>query len=402
MQLRGITVDELPRYLAADFAAFGEHWDPGKPPGPFQAHEVERAIAVVDGEAIVGTGRTYSMEITVPGLAVVPAAGVSAIAVLPTHRRRGALRAMMTKLLDDAVAAGEPLAILHASEAAIYGRFGFAPATQSVRFEVKRREAQLRATPPPARTRLVELDEALKVFPEVFDRVRRSRPGVVSRPAPWWKDEFPSFPVPGVHFYVLLERDGRPEGYVSYRFQARWPNRSSSRIAVQELAAATPEAQIALWQYLLSVDLVDVIDAPFLALDDPLPWILSAHRTAQVTGVHDSLWIRILDVPAALSARHYAYRGGLVLGVVDDFRAGGDAAGRFALEAGGDGALCTRTTASPDLTIGAAELSAAYLGGVRLATLGAAGRVQEEKAGALARADRMFAGDRAPHAMTWF
>jgi predicted acetyltransferase len=309
---------------------------------------------------------------------------------------------MMTKLLDDAVAAGEPLAILHASEAAIYGRFGFGPATQTMRFEVKRREAQLREAPPPARTRLVEFDEALKVFPGVFDLVRRSRPGVVSRPAPWWKDEFPTFPVPGVHFYVVLEREGRPEGYASYRFQARWPNRSASRLALQELAAASPEAHHALWQYLLSVDLVDVIDSPFSALDDPLPWMLVAHRDAQVTGVYDSLWNRVLDVPTALSARRYAYRGGLVLEVVDDFRAGGEAAGRFALEAGGDGALCTRTTASPDLTMGVAELSAAYLGGVRLATLGAAGRVQEETAGALTRADAMFAGDRFPFAMTWF
>jgi predicted acetyltransferase len=402
MQLRRITVDELPQFLTADFAAFGEHWDSSKPPGAFLTHEIERAIAVVDGDEIVGTGRNYSLELTVPGLAVVPAAGVSAIAVLPTHRRRGALRAMMSTLLDDAVTAGEPLAILHASEAAIYGRFGFAPASQTVRFEVTRREAQFRAAPPAARTRLIEFDEVLKVFPEVFERVRRSRPGVVSRPLPWWKDEFRSFPVPGVHFYVVLERDGRPDGYASYRFQARWPERSESRVVLQELAAVTPEAHAALWHYLLSIDLVDIIDTRFSALDDPLPWLLTSHRAARATGLHDSLWARILDVPAALAARRYRDRGGLVLEVIDDFRTGGEAAGRFALEAGGDGAVCTRTGARPDLTLGVAELSAAYLGGIRLATLAAAGRVQEERAGALARADSMFAGDRFPFAMTWF
>jgi predicted acetyltransferase len=402
MELRRITVDELPQYLTADFAAFGERWDTSRPPGPFLTHEVERAIAVVDGEAIVGTGRNYSMEVTVPGLATVPAGGVSAIAVLPTHRRQGALTAMMGRLLDDAVAAGEPLAILHASEGAIYGRFGFAPATQVMRFDVDRREARFRVPTPEARTRIIEPDEVLKIFPEVFEQVRRSRPGVVSRPAPWWPDEFFTFPVPGIRFDVLLERAGRPEGYVSYKFQPRWPDRSDSRLVVQELVAVSPEAHAALWRYLVSVDLVQTIETRFAALDDPFPWMLTSHRTARVIGVHDSLWARILDVPTALAARRYGNRGGLVLEVVDEFRPGGDAAGRFALEVGAGGVLCARTTASPDLVLGVAELSAAYLGGVRLATLSAAGRVQEETSGTLARADAMFAGERMPYALTWF
>ncbi|MGH9027910.1 MAG: GNAT family N-acetyltransferase [Acidimicrobiia bacterium] len=402
MQLRRITADELPRFLAADFSSFGERWDSNRPPGPFLSHEVERTLAVVEDDAIVGTGRLYSMELTVPGLATLPAAGVSAIAVLPTHRRRGALRAMMAQLLDDAVAAGEPLSILHASESAIYGRFGFAPATQSMCFEVTRRDTRFRAPAPHARTRFVDTDEALKVFPEVFDRVRRSRPGVVSRPAPWWHDEYFDFPVPGNRFDVVLERDGRPDGYLSYKFQPRWPERADGRIVVQELCAVSPEAHAALWHYLAAVDLVEVIDARFCAVDDALPWLLVSHRAASVTSVGDALWLRILDVPAALSARRYARRGGLVLEVVDEFRPDGAAAGRFALEVGGDGVLCTRTTASPDLTVGVAELGAAYLGGVRFATLAAAGLVEEHRPGSLPRADATFAADRAPFAMTWF
>jgi predicted acetyltransferase len=402
MQLRRVTVDELPQFLAADFAAFGEEWDARRPPGPFLSHEVERALAVVDGDAIVGTGRLYSMELTVPGLAIVPAAGVSAIAVLPTHRRRGALQVMMGQLLDDAVAAGEPLAILHASEGAIYGRYGFAPATQTIRFEVARREARFRAPPPAARTRLVDTDEALKVFPEVFDRIRRSRPGAVSRPTPWWPDEYLEFPVSGVRFDVLLERDGRPDGYVSYKFQRRWPERADGRIVVQELAAASPEAHAALWHYLMSIDLVLTIEARFCAVDDPLPWLLTSPRDAAVTSMDDSLWLRLLDVPAALPARRYGYRGGLVLEVVDEFRPDGNASGRFALEVGGRGVVCTRTTSRPDLTLGVAELSAAYLGGVRFGTLAVAGRAREHTSGALARADAMFASPRPPHDMTWF
>jgi predicted acetyltransferase len=402
MQLRRVTLDELPRFLAADFAAFGEEWDGSRPPGPFLSHEVERALAVVDGDAIVGTGRLYSMELTVPGLAIVPAAGVSAIAVLPTHRRRGALRAMMGQLLDDAVAAGEPLAILNASEGAIYGRYGFAPATQAIHYEISRHEARLLAPPPPARIRLVDPDEVLKVFPEVFDRVRRSRPGAVSRPTPWWRDEFLDFPVPGVRFDVLVERDGRPDGYVSYKFQRQWPEHANGRVVVRELAAASPEALAALWHYLVSIDLVRVIELHHCAVDDPLPWLLTSPRAANVTSMGDSLWLRLLDVPAALAARRYGYRGGLVLEVVDEFRSGGNAAGRFALEVGGRGVVCTRTTARPDLTLGVAELSAAYLGGIRYETLANAGRVREHAGGALARADAMFASPRLPHAMTWF
>jgi predicted acetyltransferase len=402
VDVRYIAPEELPAYLAADMASFGERYDPATPPDPMVSSELERAVAVVDGDAIVGTGRNFSFEVTVPGLATVPAAGVSAIAVLPTHRRRGALRAMMAKLLDDAVAAEEPMAILYASESEIYGRFGFGVATHIQRYEIERRETRFAAPAPPARTRLVEPDEALKVFPEVFEQIRHSRPGVVSRPAQWWPGEYLDFPVPGVRFDVLLERDGRPEGYVSYKFQRRWPDRADGRIVVQELAAASPEAHVGLWHYLVAVDLVRIIDAPFCALDEPLPWLLRSRRTAKARDVHDSLWLRLLDVPAALSARRYGATGGLVLEVVDEFRPDGAAAGRFALEVGRGGALCTPTTSRPDLTLGVADLSSTYLGGPRLATLAAAGRLHEHTAGVLARADAMFAGHRPPYAMTWF
>jgi predicted acetyltransferase len=271
-----------------------------------------------------------------------------------------------------------------------------------MRLEIARRELRFRVSAPPARTRLVDRDEALKVLPEVFERVRRTRPGVVSRPAPWWHDEYFDFPVAGNRFDVLLERDGRPDGYVSYTFQPQWPDRADGRVAVQEMCAASPVAHIALWHYLASIDLVQTIDARFCALDDPLPWLLRSHRAAAVTEVNDALWVRILDVEAALSARRYAVGGGFVLEVVDAFRPDGAAAGRFALEIGGDGVFCTRTTADPDLTLGVAELGAAYLGGVRLATLAAAGRIDEHTPGTLARADAAFTAPRPPYAMTWF
>src|SRR6266511_1640183 len=191
LSYRPVTVDELAAYCRACATGFGESLDWYEKHPQWAALEPERTVAAFDGDAIVGTSRNFSLELTVPGGAVLPVAGVSAVAVLPTHTRRGVLRAMMTILLDDAVAREEPVAMLTASEGGIYGRFGFGITIRTMRMEITTSEIEFASARPSGQLRMLDLDAARKLEPEVFDRARRDRPGAVSRPDAWWPAEQP-------------------------------------------------------------------------------------------------------------------------------------------------------------------------------------------------------------------
>jgi predicted acetyltransferase len=406
IELRPVTSAEVEAYVRACATGFGERVDPERLGSEWVNHELDRTLAAFDEGEIVGTGRLYSLELTLPGGALEPTAAVSAIAVLPTHRRRGILTALMRRHLDDAIAGGEALAILHASEGGIYRRFGFGVATSSMSFTLERRHSPfLQPVPGDGRVRFVDEETAAKVLPDVFDRARRVQPGGVERIPAWWGDQFfhPDRNERGTRFLAIHESSaGTLDGFVSYRIQEEWDGVSHNRLRVNDLVAVTPVARAALWRYLCDVDLVETISAFSVPVDDPLRWLLAESRRLRVTRVSDDLWVRILDVPAALSARRYEAAGRLVLEVVDDLVPDGAAAGRFVLEGGPDGSFASRTDGEPDLALGVADLGAAYLGGVEFSTLARAGLVEERVAGALARADAMFRVTPAPYAMTWF
>jgi predicted acetyltransferase len=407
-ELRPVTADEVAAYVRADLAAFGQsRVDAERLKLEWTHHELDRTLAAFDEGEIVGTGRLYSLELTLPGGHLAPVAGVSWIAVLPTHRRLGILSAIMSRQLDDAVARGETMAVLHASEAVIYRRFGYGVATSSIDFTLERRHAAfLQPLPVGGRVRLVDDATARKVFPEVFDRARRVQPGAVSRVDAWWGDQF--FHVEkkeqGSNFFVTYESPAHDlDGYAAYRTVNRWERGvSRNRLEVEDLVTVTPEARAVLWRYLCDVDLVETLTAWGCPVDEPLRWLLADSRRLQVERVSDGLWVRLLDAAAALAARTYAAPGRVVFEVADPLRPDGAAAGRVALEGGPDGADARRTRAQPDLVLGVAELGAAYLGGVAFSTLARAGLVEERTTGALARADAMFRTEPSPLAMTWF
>lgn len=403
--LRPVTRDELTEFTMTALAAFGERFDPARFELDWTSVELDRTLAAFDRDEIVGTGRLYSLELTMPGGQVVPAAGVSWIAVLPTHRRRGILTAIKQTQLDDAVARGEPLAILYASESGIYRRFGYGVATSSMSVSVERRRSAFLNPVPPGRVRLVGEDDARKLFPEIFDRARRAQPGAVQRVDAWWPDEFfwrdPD--EKGTRFYCVCESpDGSLDGYAAYRFDASWDADANGTLHVVDLVTVSPAARAVLWRYLLDIDLVDTIKAWVVPVDEPLRWLLRESRRMRVTRLGDSLWVRVLDAPAALSARTYAVPGRVVLEIVDDVRPDGGAAGRIALDGGPDGAEARRTSDEPDLVLGVAGLGGILLGGVRASTLARAGLVEERTSGALAIADAMFAVEPQPFSMTDF
>jgi predicted acetyltransferase len=242
--------------------------------------------------------------------------------------------------------------------------------------------------------------------PPLYDRYRRGQPGELSRPQEWW-DVYardPEWTRQGAsrHYDVVYESaPDRVDGWVSYRVEARWPHGLAANvIKVRMLVGLTPEADAALWRYLLDMDLAGTIKLHDRPLDDPIRWRLADPRRLRVTDVSDQLWVRLLDLRGALAARRYAVEDTLVLEVSDAMRPRNQ--GRFRLEGGPDGAACDPTTVEPDLALGVADLGAAYLGGVSLAALSRAERVAELTPGALLRADRMFAAAPPPICTTHF
>jgi predicted acetyltransferase len=407
IDIRPITPDQGGQFSDVMATAFGETFTPEELADHDRWFEYDRSIAAFDGDRIVGTGGAYSMELTLPGLTTIPIGGLTAIAVLPTYRRRGILRAMIAYHFDEVEGRGELVSALGASESVIYGRFGYGLATSFADYEIDPRRGQF-LRPPAARgrVRLLDREETAKIVPPVYDRYRRGQPGEMSRPQVWWEvyARDPEWTRQGAsrHYDVVYESEpGRVDGWVSYRIESRWHNGLAANIVkVRSLIGLTPEAEAALWRYLLDLDLAGTVKLGYRPVDDPIRWRLADPRRLRVTDVGDQLWVRLLDLPGALAARRYAVAGALVLEVTDAVRPRNQ--GRFRLEGGPDGASCQPTTAEPDLALDVADVGAVYLGGVRLTTLARAERVAELTPGALLRADRMFASTPSPLCTTHF
>jgi predicted acetyltransferase len=412
LEVRSVSPEELPSFWQALYVPFGERPNDAQFESWREQVELDRMLAVFDsdeGQQIVASAGAYSFELTLPGGATLPAAGVTAVGVRPTHRRRGLLTAMMRRQLEDIRARGEAVAVLTASESAIYGRFGYGSATDQANVEIDRRDAAFTRTGTYAdgRIRLIDHEEALRLLPDVYDRLRFLQPGAVSRSPAFWAHLLQITPDPadefGPRYYVTYTgaQSRQVDGVAHYRVKASWDlGYPAHMLQVGELLAATPDAYAGLWQYLLSVDLVQTIRAARRPMQEPLRWRLADPRRLRTTRIADELWLRLLDIPAALSARQYQASDRLVFEVSDAFRP--EAAGNVLLEASTEGTTSSYTAMGGDLALDVADLGAAYLGGVSFSLLAQAGRVVETTPGALARADLLFATDRAPYCGTPF
>jgi len=400
---RPITAEEVDAFGRSSVAGFGESPEWLQKGQAWHAAELDRTVAGFDGDAIVTTARNYSLELTVPGGSILRAAGLSAVTVLPTHRRRGYLRQMISLMFDDAIAREEPVSMLTASEASIYERFGYGISTRVQHARLDKRDVSFVRPRPGGRFRLLDVDDARKVEPTLFDRVRRNAPGAISRPDEWWSAEQYDPGELGNRFDVLYESEqGTVEGYATYGIKDAWNAMGGAHtLHVRDFVAATPTASHALQRYLCEVDLVATIVFHNLPLDSPLPWLLESSRAVRAES-HDYVWTRLLDVPAALGARTYAVPGTLVIAIHDELRPGSAADGTFSIEADGSTGSVTRSDRTPDLECGVAAASAAWLGGVRWSELASAGLVDEHTSGALVTADTMFLSTPLPYPYTWF
>ena len=357
---------------------------------------LDRMHVAFDGSRVVGGAGAFPFELSVPGGGSLPCCGTTVVGVSPTHRRRGVLRAMMRAQLDDAHERGEPLAALWASEAPIYGRFGFGLASWSSDMEVARERTAFHGSAPEGfAARLVSKEEALELFPPVWEAVRRERPGMFSRSREWWEvraliDLPERRQGAGPQRLVVFERDGEVVGYAIYRHAPKWEAGSASgEVRVVEALGTTPEAMAAVWRYLLDIDWTGKITAGLLPIDHPLLFLVEEPRRLKFS-LMDALWVRLLDVGAALAARTYSADGSVVLEVADPFCPWNE--GRWRVT--GDGA--EQTEGEPDLRLDVRELGSAYLGGFSFAELLRARRIEEVTPGAAGRADGLFRWDAAP------
>ncbi|MFF4354323.1 GNAT family N-acetyltransferase [Streptomyces sp. NPDC001530] len=362
--------------------------------------EYDRSLGVWDTEQCVGTAGAFSFRVTVPGGASVPAAGITMVSVAATHRRRGVLTAMMRRQLDDIRAGGEPLAVLTASEPAIYGRFGYGIATLQLNAEID--TSRVRLSVPPGtddvHLRYAAPAEVLDACEAVYARLVPGRPGMLARQPGWERvslldpegDRDGASPLQ----CVVAERDGEVVGYARFRVKPEWgPAGPNGAVLLRDLEGLDPAVRAALWRLLFDIDLTSTLRTWARPVDEDVQHLVSDIRRCKLR-MKDSLHVRLIDVGAALEARTYQAPVDVVFEVEDAFCPWNE--GRWRLTGDAKGASCARSEDSADLALSVRELGAAYLGGVSLASLAAAGRVRELRQGALTEASVAFSSVVAP------
>ncbi|MFN8186014.1 MAG: GNAT family N-acetyltransferase [Gaiellales bacterium] len=398
VEIRTIELDELEEHVRAVAAGFLDEMSPEWIERVRRISVAERSLAAIDGGTMVGTAASLPFELSVPGGSV-PAGGVTAVTVQPTHRRRGLLRRLMERQLGDLRAAGDAVAVLWASEGWIYPRFGYGLASLNARLDAQRDRIAFRDEASPASVRLLSHGEALEALPPLYERIRVSSPGFYARSAGWWDaatlaDDGHHRRGAGPLFRALLERRGAPAAYGLYRLKHVWNQGvPEGELHVQEALGVDPEAYREIWRYLFGIDLVARVQTRRLAVDSPLALLVTEPTRLRIS-VGDGLFLRIIDLEAALSGRGSAADGAVVLGVVDEGCPWND--GAWQLDASGGRIAVARSTAVPELRLAVGDLASVYLGAFSFGDLAAACRVEEVVPGAVARADAIFRTDGAP------
>ncbi|MEU7562622.1 GNAT family N-acetyltransferase [Streptomyces eurythermus] len=401
-ELRPLREDEWDGWCDALYRAFGAGPVSGEEREAERAvTEFDRSLAAWDGDTLIGTAGAFSFRLTVPGGASVPTAGVTMVSVAATHRRRGVLTSIMRRQLDDFHARGEPVAMLTASEPAIYGRFGYGAATFRISAEIdtSRVTLALPAGTDEVRVRSAAPADVLDACEAVYAALVPRRPGMLARQPNW---ERVALADPERHRdggpplqCVVAERDGEITGYARFHTKGSWDDGGApaGTVRLSDLAGLDPATEAALWRFLFGIDLMTTLSVPSRPVDDALRYLVSDIRRCDPR-LRDDAYVRLVDVGAALSARTYQAPVDVVFEVEDAF--GPWNAGRWRLTGDAKGASCERTADAADLALSVRELGSAYLGGVSLLSLAAAGRVRELRPGALTEASVAFGSPLAP------
>ncbi|TKV28075.1 GNAT family N-acetyltransferase [Arthrobacter sp. NamB2] len=387
--------EDVPRYLAAYQADQRVLWG---------VHDRAQPAEALGADHPVATYGTMVHALNV-GAAQLDVHQITAVTVRTSHRRNGILRSMMTRDLREAKERGLPLAILTASEATIYGRFGFGCATFTQSVEVDVRERFEVTAPRTGTTTLVAREHAVRLAEQVFAGFQASTFGSVDRQYAYprrasgeWGRERP-VEDRAVRMAVHYDAEGTPVGYVSYRF-AGWET-TPYTMKIVDLVAATPSAYLELWRYLGSLDLVQLVTWDGARRDDPLPWALRDRRCYQVKGTDDVLWVRMLDVQGALARRSYEGTGKIVLRVTDDLDIVGGCYVLTVVDGVAEEVAPVEAATAPDVTLTVNALGSLYLGGVSASVLRSAGALtaHDDAVGLL---DALFGRAQEPYCITHF
>jgi predicted acetyltransferase len=407
IEVRRIRDDELREFIETSSAGFLERPDVDKITEQVRPlWDLDRTWAAFDDGRMCGTYRSWATELTVPGGQRLPAAAVSAVTVLPTHRRRGILRAMVEAEHEATRQRAEALGLLYAAEYPIYGRFGYGPGLREATLSLDTRKTGFHADAS-GRVELAKADAGtLAAIKGVFEEWRLRQPGEVRRRDYRWEFDLAlreSVWGPPWKGFVALHRDpaGSVDGYARFHADDKWEQHQPAlTVTIDELHALNDVAYVSLWRFLAEMDWAARIKAERRIPSERLPWLLTNARALDVSDMGDGMWVRLFDVTRALEARTYEGEGSIVLEVIDREAPGGRT--RVKLDAGSSGATCVRTDSSADLTLDIAALGAAYLGGPSLRGAGLAFGVEEHRAGALADADALFRTLDEPWCSTFF
>ena len=350
------------------------------------AHRVHTAW---DDSRVVGAAGSFAFDLTVPG-GCVPAAGVTIVAVLPTHRRRGVLRQMMRAQLDACRERGEPVAYLWATEDTIYDHFGYGIASHSAEIDLARDRSRFyKSAQMTTRATLLPLSEAEPQLAPIYERVVRQTPGMFTRTSDWWQARTLADPQwrrgnAGELQCTVLELEGAPAAYALYRLTPAFDRGiQTGVIHVVEAMGSSPEAVRAIWRFLLDIDWMARVTASMLPIDHPLLLLIAEPRRLRFS-FRDGVWVRLVDVGAALAARSYEPADSVVIEVHDEFCPWNS--GRWRVAAN----MVGRTEDDADLRCEVSVLASAYLGGFSWSRLSSALRLEELKPGAVSRADAIF------------
>lgn len=401
LEYRSPTPGEVPEFFAVPLHAYGMDATAAEINHEVLVYEDGRSIGAKDGDEWVGGSGAFTLELTVPGGAQVAAAGITMIGVSPTHRRRGILTTMMRHLHDDAVRRGEIMAVLTASEASIYRRFGYGVATESTHLSIP---AEAIDFDPPLEGcggfHMVDPHVDTADISAVYERVCRVRPGWFTMSQAWWA-KVSDDPLSGrngatkLFGVVHVDCDGIADGYALWRIKESITasRRADNTVIIIGLVGETAKVELTLWQFLASIDLATTLTWDTAPVDQPMRWRVIEPRRIHTTRRADWMWARLLDVPAALVARSYGTTGELTLSVTDTFRP--ESGGVFRLDVTSQGANCTKLDPADhggtfDIELAMPELSAIFFGGVAPSLLAEAGRVTETRPGSVALADALF------------
>lgn len=361
--------------------------------------------AFADGGRMVATAADFTTDLALPGGAAVDVVAVTAVGTLPTHRRRGAADALMRHQLATARERGAAAAVLHASEATIYERWGYGVALEHVRRSIDTSRAVFRPRPDDGgHVAFLTGDEIREVLTAVHGATYRETPGEIGRPDATWDIRLfqsSSGEARRKTYVAHVDADGEPDGYLVYAFTGSWDDGvPAGKLAVVDSAATTPAAHLALWEWVVGIDLAATLTTGMLPDDDPVLFALRDRRRLRTDFRTDGLWVRPLDVGRLLGERRYLADGELTLHVDDPLY--DDLAGGYRVSQSGGEVTVERVDAEPDLRLGVSELGALLLGSTPLTGLLRAGRVEARRREAVEIAQRMLPAARVAYCRTEF